>query len=438
MDYLSTANRDILVTEDGSFTQRYVYDENSTRISAEYGYAVGTKRGEGGENLQSDFAANDVRKVWYRTSHLGSTLFAVDENGKVISHTIYDPWGNPLTETYTDTNFSGIDNSNNYTGYTWDEVLDLYFAQNRFYDPADHRFTQEDPIKDGENWYAYCGNEPTSTIDVTGLMPVKMLRMIKNAYLLGFIPDDYIGSVVIIANIVSLSTDFLTKVKSVINLDVRNIYDMFVGVEAELKNSNASKQAIYVAFHETAQIIAAKQIMNKYGGVPELEKINMNMKEIDIALGDYAWEVKPGYTSNSAFAKSLEKYVKDYSSQKDQSEYTASWGWKIPGGKFADKTVKLFSYGNKSVKMSVRWLGLGKVGYFFQMKCGSKAYSEAYAKDVMAELLPAFKKAENINTATEIGATVIAFLAAIASPVPGDEAVVSAALGKMLTATGMA
>ena len=169
MDYLSTANRDILVTEDGSFTQRYVYDENSTRISAEYGYAAGTKRGEGGENLQSDFAANDVRKVWYRASHLGSTLFAVDENGKVISHTIYDPWGNPLTETYTDTNFSGIDNSNNYTGYTWDEVLDLYFAQNRFYDPADHRFTQEDPIKDGENWYAYCGNNPCIIIDVSGL-----------------------------------------------------------------------------------------------------------------------------------------------------------------------------------------------------------------------------------------------------------------------------
>ena len=145
-----------------------MYDENSTRISAEYGYAAGTKRGEGGENLQSDFAANDVRKVWYRTSHLGSTLFAVDENGKVISHTIYDPWGNPLTETYTDTNFRGIDNSNNYTGYTWDEVLDLYFAQNRFYDPADHRFTQEDPIKDGENWYRYCGNEPLGHIDWNG------------------------------------------------------------------------------------------------------------------------------------------------------------------------------------------------------------------------------------------------------------------------------
>ncbi len=82
MDYLSTANRDILVTEEGSFTQRYVYDEDGTRISAEYGYAAGTKRGEGGENLQSDFAANDVLKVWYRTSHLGSTLFAVDKTAK--------------------------------------------------------------------------------------------------------------------------------------------------------------------------------------------------------------------------------------------------------------------------------------------------------------------------------------------------------------------
>ena len=191
MDYLSVANRDILVTEDGSFTQRYVYDENSTRISAEYGYAAGTKRGEGGENLQSDFAANDVRKVWYRTSHLGSTLFAVDENGKVISHTIYDPWGNPLTETYTDTNFSGIDNSNNYTGYTWDEVLDLYFAQNRFYDPVDHRFTQEDPIKDGENWYAYCGNNPIIVVDVygtakilagTALATVKDTKWISSGY----------------------------------------------------------------------------------------------------------------------------------------------------------------------------------------------------------------------------------------------------------------
>lgn len=41
---------------------------------------------------------------------------------------VYDPWGNPLIETYADTNLSGIENLNNFTGYAWDEVLNLYFA----------------------------------------------------------------------------------------------------------------------------------------------------------------------------------------------------------------------------------------------------------------------------------------------------------------------
>ncbi|MBQ2329559.1 MAG: hypothetical protein II387_02295 [Oscillospiraceae bacterium] len=46
VDYLSIANRDIFVTEDGSYTTRYVYDANGKRISAEFDYAHGTKRGE--------------------------------------------------------------------------------------------------------------------------------------------------------------------------------------------------------------------------------------------------------------------------------------------------------------------------------------------------------------------------------------------------------
>jgi len=163
------------VTEDGSFTERYVYDDGSVRISAEFGYADGTARGttnangEYGENFASDFAANEVQKVWYRGSITGSSLFAVEESGDVVAHVIYDPWGNPLTETYTDANWSGIDNLNNYTGYAWDEVLDLYYAQNRFYDPQNHRFTQEDPIKSDNNWYIYVDNNPVTRVDPWGL-----------------------------------------------------------------------------------------------------------------------------------------------------------------------------------------------------------------------------------------------------------------------------
>ena len=167
VDYLSIANRDIFVTEDGSYTTRYVYDVSGRRISAEFDYAPGTKRGEAGENLQSDIAVS-IGKVFYRTSILGSTLFAVDKDGNQIAHAIYDPWGNSLTETYTDSNYSGLENLNNYTGYTYDVTLALYFAQNRFYDADTHRFTQEDTVKDGTNWYVYCGNEPVLRVDWNG------------------------------------------------------------------------------------------------------------------------------------------------------------------------------------------------------------------------------------------------------------------------------
>ncbi len=168
VDYLSTANRDIMVTADGQHTTRYVYDEDGTRVSAEYTYADNTQSGKSGENPASEFAATDMKKVWYRSSLLGSSLFAVNKDGTVISHTIYDAWGNPQTATTTDMNYSGIDNKNNYTGYTWDETLALYYAQNRFYDSTTHRFMQEDSTEDGGNWYVYCGDSPTMRTDVNG------------------------------------------------------------------------------------------------------------------------------------------------------------------------------------------------------------------------------------------------------------------------------
>ena len=169
VDYFSIAFRDILVTEEGSWTQRYVYDLRGMRISAEFGYAEGTERGDGGENFASDIAEEGMQNIWYRSSQLGSSIIAVDKNGGVISHAIYDPWGSPLTETYPEANYSGIDGRSSYTGYTWDEVLRLYYAQARFYDPEVKRFTQEDPICDGINWHSYCVNNPINNVDYYGL-----------------------------------------------------------------------------------------------------------------------------------------------------------------------------------------------------------------------------------------------------------------------------
>lgn len=45
----------------------------------------------------------------------------------------------------------------------------LAYAQQRWYDPETAQFTSEDPVKDGLNWYGYCGGNPIGMIDPDGL-----------------------------------------------------------------------------------------------------------------------------------------------------------------------------------------------------------------------------------------------------------------------------
>lgn len=174
VDYLSEKNNDLLAEVDGAYTARYVYTTDELRVSAEFTYAEGTERGkasaagEYGENPASDFSARDISKVWYRTNITGSNLYVVDETGETVSHVIYDIWGECLTETGIDINFTGLEGISSFTNYGWDETLKLYFSQNRFYDPALHRFIQTDITEDGSNWYIYTENNPLLRIDPDG------------------------------------------------------------------------------------------------------------------------------------------------------------------------------------------------------------------------------------------------------------------------------
>jgi RHS repeat-associated protein len=186
VDYLSVANRDIMVETVGAFVTRYVYDPDGTRISAEFSYADGTERGDAneageyGENIASDVAVLDLGKVWFRGNLVGSSLYAVDSDGETVVHAIYDPWGNPVTETAVDLNFTAIVNLNNYTGYTWDETLGLFFAQYRFYDAENHRFTQQDTARDGGNWYVYCANNPMGYVDPFGFVYTELRKLAES------------------------------------------------------------------------------------------------------------------------------------------------------------------------------------------------------------------------------------------------------------------
>lgn len=56
-----------------------------------------------------------------------------------------------------------------YCGEYFDEETGFVYLRARYYSPDTGRFVSEDPIKDGNNWYVYCGNNPVNNIDPLGL-----------------------------------------------------------------------------------------------------------------------------------------------------------------------------------------------------------------------------------------------------------------------------
>ncbi len=54
-------------------------------------------------------------------------------------------------------------------GCQTDADTGLVLMGHRYYDTRIGRFLSQDPIGDGDNWYAYAGNSPTNAIDPTGL-----------------------------------------------------------------------------------------------------------------------------------------------------------------------------------------------------------------------------------------------------------------------------
>ena len=97
------------------------------------------------------------------------------KNGKLLHYNEYDAWGNAYTGVPEDINHNGLNNGLGFTGYTWDAVLGVWFAQARMYDASSKRFMSADPI-DGSilkpelfNPYLYCADDPVNNIDPTGM-----------------------------------------------------------------------------------------------------------------------------------------------------------------------------------------------------------------------------------------------------------------------------
>ena len=118
---------------------------------------------------------------YYRQDSHGNVTAILDITGNEIKSYSYNPYGKKET-------FSINPEGNNTILYQWkaetdklhnpfgycgeytDNETGLIYLRNRYYDSNNGRFITEDPIKDGLNWYVYCGNNPIMFVDPSGLI----------------------------------------------------------------------------------------------------------------------------------------------------------------------------------------------------------------------------------------------------------------------------
>ena len=102
-------------------------------------------------------------QYYYGSDLLGSVKFVTGQAGQELKRIEYDIFGG----IYKGNSPYGLETG--YTGKPYDSVTGLSDYGFRDYSPAYARFMTEDPIKDGENWFAYVGNNPVNWVDPWGL-----------------------------------------------------------------------------------------------------------------------------------------------------------------------------------------------------------------------------------------------------------------------------
>ena len=107
--------------------------------------------------------ADDGNIIYYHFNAHGDVVVLTNANGTKTKSYSYSAFGIEYNESALD------DNPFRYCGEYFDKETQTIYLRARYYDAEQGRFTQEDPIRDGDNWYSYCGGNPVMFVDPTGL-----------------------------------------------------------------------------------------------------------------------------------------------------------------------------------------------------------------------------------------------------------------------------
>jgi RHS repeat-associated protein len=99
---------------------------------------------------------------------LGSVVGEVDPLGNLTCANEYDVYGAVRGRTGTATTAHGFVGN---LGHLSDASTGLIYMKARYYDPSTGRFESQDTGGQGDNWFAYCADNPTNLVDADGKSP---------------------------------------------------------------------------------------------------------------------------------------------------------------------------------------------------------------------------------------------------------------------------
>ena len=402
-----------------------------------------------GSNWWGQSIKKCVNMAYVHTDRLGSVVNLSDEHGRVTARADYTDWGEVrrYTDITVDGGFRRLLPEITYATHEYDDVLNQFYAKARMYDAENKRFdavdliagTVADPISLVQ--YLYAVDNPIKWIDPLGEMPKERLNLVNVAYLGGAIDKDQVFAAVSLLNVLDIATsgvrDLLGNISASGVGKLNGVIDsLYRDTEEDLFESDGiTDQSIYLSFHETAQVLASKQIhlASSKKGWPILEARHL-AKEIDIKLGHSVWEVKPGYSGLYRFDSSLKKYIdtNQYTRYKRAENYKFKWydvNKNVPGFAFTSSTASMLEINGIKYSMLVSYLGPGKVGYFFKIQCGDSEPSFEHATAVLPAVEDIYETAREVNAmSTKAVIAVGVFVGTLLSPVLGDEVAGAGAL----------
>ena len=126
------------------------------------------------------YADKNGAQTYYHFNAHGDVVVLTNASGTKTKTYSYNAFGTEYNPGTYDTN------PFRYCGEYYDTVSGTIYLRARYYNSDLGRFTQEDPIRDGRNWYTYCENNPLVYVDPLGTVTISCTLGVNATALFGF------------------------------------------------------------------------------------------------------------------------------------------------------------------------------------------------------------------------------------------------------------